>query len=222
MMILKFKSWCGAIGLAMLLPFCFNVHAQDIEKTKEQFLHAVLLDNVSEVERYLRAGGDPNVANAAGDPALVVAMREDSPRSREVLLTHPNINVDARSQKGETALMIAAYKGEQTWVDRLLKRQARVDNADGWTALHYAAIQGYAAIVDELLKFGATANKAAPGGITPLMLAARGGHVDVVKLLIKQGADERLANDRGMRAAEFARQHGHTALAEALEKRLNP
>ncbi len=179
------------------------------------FFRALQIDNVQTVSELLAAGFDPNSRSEKGQPALLVAMREESFKSAELLLKQPTLDVDATNQANENALMMAALKGHTGWCRRLIERGAKVNRA-GWTPLHYAAVGPQTQAVALLLDRGAVVDARAPNGNTPLMMAAMYGPEDTVKLLLARGADPKLRNQRGLTAAELAHYSGREFLVEAL------
>lgn len=183
----------------------------------DDFFIAIRNDNISILGDLLRRGFDPNTADEKGQPGLTMAMQEESLRAAKLLLQQPDIRIDAPNQAGETALMMAALKGNQEGVKLLLERGAAI-NRPGWTPLHYAATGPAPEVVKLLLERGADVDAASPNGSTPLMLAAQYGSEDSVKLLLDRGADPSRANQRGLRAADFARLAGRDALAARLQK----
>lgn len=185
------------------------------------FFRAVSVDNVQTVGELLLRGFDPNTVDERGQPALQLCLREASFRVAEQLLAHPQLRIDQPNRAGETALMVAALKGETDWVRRLLDRGARIHGlvepgARGWTPLHYAASGPQAATVQLLVARGAAIDARSSNGSTPLMMAARYGSEDAALWLLGQGADPRLRNDLQYDAADFARQGGRDRLAERL------
>ncbi len=196
------------IVLASFLP----AHAQDAVAIQR----ALNIDDDRTVRRWLEAGGDPNRVDERGQPALVLAMRDESFKVAAVLLQHPATRVDAPNALGETALMIAALKGHLDWAQRLVAKGAAI-NREGWTPLHYAASGGGVDVVRWLVEQGAAIDASSPNRSTPLMMAARYGASESVDWLLARGADTRPRNDRGLTAADFARGAGRDALADRLE-----
>ncbi|SNS78652.1 hypothetical protein SAMN06265795_106175 [Noviherbaspirillum humi] len=186
----------------------------------EDYFRAVATDGASTVRSLLQRGFDVNATEPQrGDTGLILALREDCMKVFDVLLNAPNVNLEARSGNGDTALMIAAYKTNLPAVKALLDKGAEV-NRPGWAALHYAAAAGSNDIVALLLERYAYIDAESPNKTTPIMMAARGGHILTVKLLLDEGADVTLKNDQGMTAIDFAEKFNHKDIAEGLTYRL--
>lgn len=181
----------------------------------EDFFKAVAIDDEGTVKALLQRGFDANNVDPRGHPALVLALRENAGKVVDVLLAAPDIRVDLSNAAGETALMMAALRGDLPHARQLLERGAAIQR-DGWTPLHYAASGPSTSLVEWLLDRGAPLEARSPNGTTPLMMAARYGPEDSALLLWKRGADPSLRNDRDLDAAAFARQGGREALAEKL------
>ena len=179
------------------------------------FFRAVNIDDVRTVNQLLARGFDPNSPNTRGQPALVQALRDESPKVAAALLAHPSLKIDATTPAGETALMMAALGGDLAWTERLIARGSQV-NREGWTPLHYAASSPEPKVVALLLDKGADINAPSPNRSTPLMMAARYGNEDSAQLLLARGADPKLRNDLGLSAADFATTGGREALAAKL------
>ena len=182
----------------------------------EDFFAALQRDDARAVEALLVRGFDPNTRNPKGQPALTLALQQQALASAERIASHPALEVDARNEAGETALMMAALKGEHAWVERLLARGAAVQFA-GWSPVLYAATGPDPRIVALLLDRGAKVDAEAPNRTTPLMMAARYGAEASVDLLLARGADPKRRNDLGLTAADFARAAGREPLARRLD-----
>ena len=204
----------AAAGLALCLPELAFGGAYD------DWFQAIKRDRADEVRSLLKRGLDPNtVDEERGDTGLIIAMREDAANVFNLLLQTKDVKLDARSRNGDTALMLAAYKGNMAAVRALLDKGAEA-NQTGWTALHYAAAIGNNDIVQLLLDRYAYIDAESPNKTTPIMMAARGGHILTVKLLLDEGADATLTNGANMTAIDFARAGGFNDIVEGLTYRL--
>lgn len=168
------------------------------------FFIAVEVDNLSKVKSMIAKGVDPNARDTRrGEPGLIIALRENSTNVFNALLADPRVELELAAPNGNTALMMAAFKGNKPAVLALLEKGASV-NRRGWSPLHYAAAGGAADIATILIERGAAQDARAPGGLTPLMMAAREGHETAVAVLLDAGADAGLVNSDGLTAAKLA------------------
>ena len=197
--------------LSVLLGFSVSVAG-----SYEDFFVAIQKDDARAVEQLLARGFDPNTRDPKGQPGLTLALQQQALAAAAKIAAHPGLEVDARNEAGETALMMAALKGELAWVERLLARGAAV-RFPGWSPILYAATGPETRTVALLLDRGAPIDAEAPNRTTPLMMAARYGTESSVDLLLARGADPKRRNDLGMTAADFARSAGREALARRLE-----
>ncbi|MBL8362371.1 MAG: ankyrin repeat domain-containing protein [Rubrivivax sp.] len=183
----------------------------------EQFFRALDIDNVDGLRSLLARGFDPNTADERGQRPLYLALRGGSFKVAELLLEHPQTRIDAVNAVGETALMMAALKGQVDWMQRLLERGARPDQ-EGWTPLHYAATGPEPRAVSLLLDRGVRIDAVSPNGSTSLMMATQYGPEESVALLLQRGADAAPRNHRGETAADVARRVGRDALVDRLTR----
>lgn len=199
-------------GVGLLSP---AVHAG----AYEDFFHGVRVDQESMVRKQVQRGFDPNAVWEDGQPALLLALREENERVAEYLASLPQLDVEARNPAGETALMMALLKGMVPLAQKLLARGAKVQYEPGrWSPIHYAASHGGQSGLEVVLAAGADLNARSPNGSTPLMMAARYGSEEGTELLLRRGADPRLKNDKGLGAADFARTAQRDELAARIEQ----
>ena len=198
--------------LYLVFAACFSTAGAG---SYEDFFRAIKQDDAREVSQLLARGFDPNTPDPKGMHGLFLAMREPSPKVAEVLIDFPKTDVEWQSSDGETALMIAALKGQLPEARRLIARGADV-NKTGWTPLHYAASGGHLDMIRLLLEHHAYIDAESPNGSTPLMLAAKYGSREAVKLLLDEGADPRLKNQLGLTAIDFAYQAGRSDVADGI------
>ncbi|XP_030323322.1 ankyrin repeat domain-containing protein 31 [Calypte anna] len=96
-----------------------------------------------------------------------------------------------RNAKGETALHIAAGRGNLPLVKSLISSGVCVNDQDyaGWTAIHEAANKGFTEVITELLKAGANVNSRSLDGILPIHDAVSGNYLEAVRILLQHGAN---------------------------------
>lgn len=182
----------------------------------DDFFNAIRNDNASKLSSLLERGFDPNTSDEKGQTGLIVAMREHSPKTASLLLARPEIDVNALNAAGESALMIAAIKGDVADAKMLLDKGAKV-NQPGWSPLHYAASGPEVGVVKLLIGKGANIDAESPNGTTPLMMAAQYGSEDSMEALLAAGADPQRKNQKGLTAVDFARLSGRAPLVKRLE-----
>ncbi|GAC1601009.1 MAG: ankyrin repeat domain-containing protein [Ramlibacter sp.] len=181
----------------------------------ENFFMAVKQDDARLVADLLTRGFDANTLDPKGRHALLLAVQEPSPKVADVLIRWPKTNVEPRSEKDESPLMLASLRGDLDLAKRLVERGADV-NKTGWTPLHYAATHGHLDIINFLLENYAYIDAESPNRTTPLMMAAMYGSAQAVKLLLDAGADPTLRNEQGLSAIDFANKAGRRDSAELI------
>jgi uncharacterized protein len=207
---------------SIVLYAMFSVSLWTHAGSFEDFFKATAIDNESAIVALALRGFDLNTLNEKGEPALIVALREDSLKVAGFLLTQRSVKVELRNPQGESPLMIAAIKGHLGLAQRLIQRGAEV-NKTGWTPLHYAVSRpepDSVELVRLLLEHHAYIDAESPNRSTPLMLAAMYGHASVVRLLLEEGADASLRNEQGLSAVDFARRADRGDLADLIAARI--
>ncbi len=93
--------------------------------------------------------------------------------------------INEKNEKGETALMLLAYKGKTAMVEAILDKGALVDAKDnlGKTALMLAAKKGHTDIVKALLDKNANPNIKDIVGWTAMKWAEKKDHTQIIKML---------------------------------------
>ncbi len=169
----------------------------------EDFLDAVKRDDAATVQQLLGRGFDPNTAYPQGQTGLLIAIREPSPKVASSLVASSKIDLNALNAQDESALMLAALKGQLELAEKMISKGADV-NKTGWTPLHYAASGGHVAVLRLLLEHHAYIDAISPNGTTPLMMASMYGSPAAVQALLEEGADPLLTNQQGLTALQFA------------------
>ena len=129
-------------------------------------------------------------------------------------------NVNARTDRGDTPLTLAARNDNDNVVHALLSdSQCHVDakGQDGYTALDCSCRYGYVDIVRTLVKHKANVNARTDSGDTPLTLAARNKHDNVVHALL---SDSQCLVDAkgqdGSTALHYSCRYGHVDIVRTL------
>jgi ankyrin repeat domain-containing protein 50 len=106
----------------------------------------------------------------------------------EVLLLHPQIDVNSVDEDGRSALIYVAKEGHSDIGNALLQRSdidINLVDKNGWSALMFAANRGYSDIVNTLLQRSDTdINQPDHTGWTPLTEAVDEGHAETVRILL--------------------------------------
>jgi ankyrin repeat protein len=133
-----------------------------------------------------------------GDTACTASLYAASVGTEGTLaeLLHRGASPNSMTQKGITALMIAAHHGDVDAVRILLAQpQIKVDQATP-TVFNSAAIIGYSEDPPPLRT----------GHRTALMYAAAAGHAEICNLLIQHGAKTREKDAEGKTALDYAKE----------------
>lgn len=170
----------------------------------DDFFAGIQRDSAAIVGSLLKRGFDPNTLDPQGQHGLILALRTGALNVVDVLLNDDATNVEVRTEKDESPLMLASLKGLTQVCEKLIDRDADV-NKPGWAPLHYAATNGHLPVMQLLLDKYAYIDAASPNGSTPLMMAALYASPSAVKLLLDAGADPSLKNSLGLTAIDFAR-----------------
>lgn len=94
----------------------------------EDWFSAIKQDNPAAVLSLLQRGFDPNSLSPDGQHGLYLALRDGSVNVSELLVDWPKTQVEWRTPKDESPLMMAALKGHADLVRKLIARGADVNN----------------------------------------------------------------------------------------------
>jgi len=187
--------------------------------SQEEAFAAARRGNAGMLSKLLEGGKvSPNTVDKEGNSLLILTVRDGyTEAASAVLRFRPQL--DHHNRNGDSALMMAASKGDMKLLNLLLTNGAKTNplgDKNAWTALHYAALEGKLPALERLLAAGADINALTPNLSDALMLAARNGHTDIVQRLLKTPIDLTRRNDRGVTAEEWARSKDNTKIAKLI------
>ena len=161
---------------------------------------AACLGKVEVLEYLLSFGLDPNKQTGLKRTALTKACWLGRTDSVEVLLRHPNINIDHQANGKRTALHMAVWG---KFGGRLGKKMG-TNPKDSPECARL------------LLEAGANPNALADRNKTPLMIAAQTGGWRSIKVLLEYGADVNALNEFGGSALATGFYFGTVKVAKTL------
>ncbi|XP_062270939.1 ankyrin repeat and SOCS box protein 2-like, partial [Scomber scombrus] len=137
-----------------------------------------------------------------------------------LIRAHPD-SVNVCSSWSQTALLLAAWGGNTSCVEFLLKHGADVNiaNKERETPLFTACERQSESVVELLLKFGAQVNRCTLQGETPLHIASIQGHVQICRMLLAAGARLQTRNIYGIQPLFRASQSGQADVIKFLAKK---
>jgi ankyrin repeat protein len=157
------------------------------------------------------------------DPSLVEA-RSDGGTTAVVLATyygHPQVARLLIDRGAEVDIFTAAMTGSLDRARALLDEQPDLINAfapDGFQPLGLAAFFGHLPLVELFLERGVQVNSASHNeqAVMPLNSAAAGGHFEVARALLAAGADPNARQEGGFTPLHSAAQNGLPDLVRLL------
>ncbi|KAM3456526.1 hypothetical protein NHJ6243_008149 [Beauveria neobassiana] len=156
---------------------------------------------------------DVNSKNDLHESALLSATRHGTLFSRD------GVDVNAKSVRGDSAIMLAAKKGYSRVVKALLdtgKVDVRFENMEHQSALMLASGGGHIEVVKILLSYDGVGVKNCDED-SAIMLAAKNGHFRVVEALLDTGKVDVSSKSLRFKAALWlASQRGHLDVVKIL------
>jgi ankyrin repeat protein len=143
----------------------------------------------------------------SGQDFVNAVKKSDGDKAIEILSTHPSGIVDTRDGDGNTALIIAINRSDETWTGYLLNKGADPNLAgkDGDTPLIAAARVGFEQAADWLVRLNARVDATNRMGETPLIIAVQQRNLPLVRLLLDAGANpDRSDSAAGYSARDYA------------------
>lgn len=130
----------------------------------------------------------------------------------------PSLYIDLADDDGLTALMLAASRGYEPGVKKLLAAKANKDLRDknGRTALSWGAESGKLGILTQLMESDATLGKKPATKDSPMFVAVKNGRHEAIKLFLEKGADPNEVDIDGDSVLCYAVICGHIKCVKVL------
>jgi Carboxypeptidase regulatory-like domain/Ankyrin repeats (3 copies)/Ankyrin repeats (many copies) len=185
----------------------------------DPLVKAAMEDDLDTLNAALIAKPDPNVRDKdTHATALEYAVRHGNREMLQVLLW-AKVDVNAKNEDGQTALMMLSDKVTSEIVWDLINAGAKVNShdKDGDTALISVAEENNVEALKALLDAGAKVDASNNHGETALMKAAASGLVNNVRALILAGANVNARDKEGKSALMYANDNSEPAAARLLK-----
>jgi uncharacterized protein len=140
--------------------------------------------------------------NTPGNDFVEAVKKSDGDKAIGILDAHPSGIVDTKDGDGNTGLIIAISRGDETWTGYLLNKGADPNLAGkgGDTPLIAASRIGFTQAVQWLIAIGAKVDAPNRMGETPLIIAVQQRELPIVRQLLDAGANP----DRSDAAAGYS------------------
>ncbi|MBS1198287.1 MAG: hypothetical protein H6R18_2072 [Proteobacteria bacterium] len=144
--------------------------------------------------------------SACGNKADQAAKDKDLAKVKELLAKDPNLVKAVSKDIGETALAIAAFRGNNEMVEFLLQNKADPNAFDSYGVYPIlgAARMDRAQVIETLLKNKVDVNTKKKNGETALHYAAEFDSAEAAKVLLANGADKGAKDAEGKTPLDVA------------------
>ena len=115
-------------------------------------------------------------------------------------------------------LMIAASKGYDSEITRLLKKGADIsaETGEGVTPLIFAVVNNKLSTVNTLISYNSDVNKITYNFETPLLIAVKNQNVEIAEALIRAGADINYSDEHDVTPLNYASIYGYFYVTDLL------
>ncbi|KAM6906731.1 ankyrin repeat and SOCS box protein 2-like [Lycodopsis pacificus] len=195
--------------------------APEPEEEEEPLFKAIRVGDASRVKALaVLLGTDLMLPNKPGWLAIHQAAWFGQDTCLQVLLSAQQGMINKRTERGESALLVAVSKDQLRCVQVLLENgvDANIQNYDKETPLYRACERNIPAMVAVLLNHGVAVNTHCIWGCTALHEAACRNNVEICEMLLKAGAKHNLSNMYGISPLFTAAQSGQLAALRLLLK----
>lgn len=159
-------------------------------------------------------------AKASPEEVFIQAAKDkDLAKVKEMVAKNPELVKAVSKDIGETALAIAAFKGNNEMVEFLLQNKADPNAVDSYGVYPIlgAARMDRAQVIETLLKNKVDVNTKKKNGETALHYAAEFDSAEAAKVLLANGADKKAADAEGKTPFDVAKAKNNTKVLEVLK-----
>ncbi|XP_063079590.1 ankyrin repeat and SOCS box protein 2-like [Engraulis encrasicolus] len=216
-------AYYNAVGCSKLLLQAFpDLVNKRNDKSQTPLILAVGRKNLACVKLLINAGGDPNIANNAGETAVYKACEKGTEEILDAVLKAGGNPCRANIARN-TPLHEAVGTKNVNMVKMLVEAGAKTWTMDsyGIESLFTAAQCGAADVLNYLIKLGGNINTQANDGATALYEASKNGHEECVKILLSKRADVNRTTKSGLTPLHVASKNGHVSVVLLLLPRTN-
>lgn len=168
------------------------------EDGNNALIKSVINNDLSNINRILELGVDPNTINNENESALLIAVRNSNLDIVKNLL-EKGANTEIKDSNINTPLLIASLQGDLKVCEILVDYGAdiNVQNSMSEDPLRIAVKSGNSELVELYIENGVAINQKDENKDTPLLLAAKLNQPEIFKLLLNHGASitDKDAND---------------------------
>ena len=188
---------CSKEGIQTIVDHCTDVNATN-NKNRTALMMACLKNNVA-IDILLNARANPNIVATDGNTCLHDAVVGHCGQEVIQALIDHNADVNAITQKNQTALILACMIGNIHAIDILLNARANpnVSDVDGYTCLHYTILENCSKeVIQAIVDHGADVNATNNSNRTALMMACLKHNV-TIDVLLNAGANPNIVDFDG-------------------------
>lgn len=199
-------------------------HVPDIEsRTGEGFTPLMIAasNGKENAAKYLlKKGADPFSEDKNRWISLHHASQGGSADVIDLMLSQ-FIDIESKTGRGETPLMIAVINGKLQAVTCLLEKGAdpSLEDKKSWNSLHHAARGNNPNVIELILNHMSVIESRTAQDYTPLMIAAGNGKVQIVTFLLEKGADPSLQDSSGYNSLHWASRSDKPVIIEKILSR---
>ena len=214
-----FTKWNEPMKVLELLRKPYVRSALDVRHTSRgcSALHAAVICRRTEILSVLLAAG-ASAEQLTSDGVSPIQFSSCTDYCPQILgrLLSGGADVDFRTARQQTSLMVASSRGFLPAVDKLIVAGSNLTltDSDGCTALFLASAGGHAPVLERLLIGGADIDSTNGEGLSALGIAGENGHMAALESLLANGAS--VAGRGGYRALVAAYDKDDRALIAAL------